>query len=174
MDRKFYILSLIFLISVFSFVSTSAQPFEIKQAVIATGGGTSSSGTGILKLDSTIGQPVATTNGSMGGLFNLRSGFIAPAPFAPTAAGASIRGRVLTRKNRGVRHAIVSIMGGNFTEPKIARTNQFGYFTIKDVEIGFFYIITVKHSRHRFIQNTHSFMLFSNVRGLVFHSDGEF
>lgn len=171
MKQHIYFLIFILSLLVFSAFNTSAQPFEIKQAVVATGGGTSSSGNGLLKLDSKIGQAVATTDGSMSGLFNLRSGFWTPAQSAPSAAEVSISGRVISNNNLPIKNAFVTIIGGDITEPRVARTNQLGYFTFDNVEVGFFYILTVNHKTYRFEQNTQSFVLFENVSGLVFRSN---
>lgn len=176
MKRKIYLLTLIILVAGFAASSASAQPFEITKSIISnSGGGIISGGAGdIIQLRGSIGQPVATTtDGSMGGMFNLRSGFFAPAPFNTTAAEVSIRGRVVYGKNRGIGNVFVTITGGAITEPLVARTNQFGYFTFENVEVGYFYIITVSHKRYRFRQNTQSFMLFNNVKGLFFRANGE-
>lgn len=168
MKRLLYFLTFILLLLAFSVLNTLAQPFEIKQSTIATGGGTSTSG--VLSLGSTIGQPIATTDGSMNGLFILRKGFRTPPPFSPTAARASILGRVITNKNIAIKDAIITIIGGNSMEEKVVRTNQFGNFKINNLEVGFFYILTVKHKRHLFDEDMQTFMVFGNIQGVVFRS----
>lgn len=62
---------------------------------------------------------------------------------APSAAGAEIRGRVVSGKNRPVRFATVTLtdMQGN---TRYARTNPFGYFNFEEIEVGETYIITAR------------------------------
>ena len=70
--------------------------------------------------------------------------------FAPTAAAASISGKVSRGKlGIGIRNAIVHV-----TDQKgiirTARTNQFGYFRFKGIEVGQTLIINAFHKRYQF------------------------
>lgn len=68
---------------------------------------------------------------------------------APTAAGATVEGRVMTRKRRGIRGAIVSITLPNGTR-LVTRTNPFGYFRFYDIEVGNTYVVSVSSKRYNF------------------------
>lgn len=173
MKRNIYFLLIVLLATGFTAESTSAQPFEITQSNISNSGGGASSD-GLLQVHGAVGQPVATTNGSMGGLLNLRAGFFTPAPFAPTAASAEIVGRVVNARNRPIKHARLMLVGGTLVEPKVSYTNPFGYFKFTGVEVGHFYFLSVSHRRHQFGEDTISFTLQENLRGLVFASDSKF
>ncbi|MFH4233623.1 carboxypeptidase-like regulatory domain-containing protein, partial [Acinetobacter baumannii] len=62
---------------------------------------------------------------------------------SPTAAGATLSGRVVDESGRGVSGASVSISdGGEFAG--FASTNSFGYFRIENVPVGRLYIVTAK------------------------------
>jgi len=62
---------------------------------------------------------------------------------SPTAAGATLSGRVVDESGRGVSRASVSISdGGEFAG--FASTNSFGYFRIENVPVGRLYIVTAK------------------------------
>ena len=75
--------------------AASGGGYTLDKSVIASGGGTSGDQTGALyTVNGTIGQPAA--GAISGGTYTLNSGFQTAAPAAPTAAGASISGRVLT------------------------------------------------------------------------------
>ena len=68
---------------------------------------------------------------------------------APTAAGVSISGRVLSSLGRGVFNARVAITDQN-GDVRTARTNSFGYYRFDDVAAGQTYIFNVTHKRYRF------------------------
>ncbi|MBL8180856.1 MAG: carboxypeptidase regulatory-like domain-containing protein [Blastocatellia bacterium] len=68
---------------------------------------------------------------------------------APTAANATVSGRVTDQIGRAISSAVVSIVDttGN---TRTARTGSFGYFSFDDVEAGQTYVIYVTHKRHTF------------------------
>ncbi len=86
---------------------------------------------------------------------------------APTAAGVSISGQVLTSKETGLAGAVVQLtdQAGN---TRTARTNSFGYFSIGDVEAGQTVTITVISKRYRFESQVVN--LIDNLVGLNFTS----
>jgi hypothetical protein len=67
---------------------------------------------------------------------------------APTAAGATISGRVLTNEGYGIGGATVSLSGGDFSQQLRARTNPFGYYTFENIPVGLTYILTVGSKQH--------------------------
>lgn len=68
---------------------------------------------------------------------------------APTAAGVSVSGRVLTAAGNGLRNAVVTM-----TDPQgvtqTARTSGFGYYRFFDVPAGATYVIEVASKRFLF------------------------
>lgn len=75
--------------------------------------------------------------------------FFVNAPFAPTAAAASIGGRVFAGKGRGLANATVYLTdsAGN---TQSARTNPFGYYRFDDIAAGQTVIVSVTAKRYRF------------------------
>ncbi len=70
-------------------------------------------------------------------------------PLAPTAAGVSVSGRVLTADGRGVRNAVVSLTDQRGATRSV-RTGPFGYYRFDDVQVGEAYVIGVTSKRYRF------------------------
>ncbi len=69
---------------------------------------------------------------------------------APTAADASIAGRVTTVDGRGIRSVRVTVMGGNLPAPLIAATSSFGYFLVEGLRAGETYVVSVSGKRYVF------------------------
>lgn len=71
------------------------------------------------------------------------------AQLAPSAASATVSGRVLTQKGRGISSAIVHVMdqAGNI---RTARTNPFGYYRFENFEVGQTLIFNVYNKRYQF------------------------
>src|SRR5687768_14221420 len=78
----------------------SGGNYTLNQAVVASGGGTSNDAGNNYKVEGTAGQPTAGTFDNVG-TYSIRGGFWSPNPFAPTAAGANISGRVVTANGAG-------------------------------------------------------------------------
>jgi Carboxypeptidase regulatory-like domain len=67
----------------------------------------------------------------------------------PTAATATVSGRVYTPTGRGLGNAFV-IMTNQNGESVSVRTNQFGYYHFKEVQSGETYIFSVASKRYQF------------------------
>jgi hypothetical protein len=165
------------IIIVFSVTPTAAQVasggnYTLNQAVVASGGGTSNNAGNNYKVEGTSGQPAAGTFANAG-TYSIRSGFWSPNPFAPTAAGASISGRVVTASGAGIRSVSVVLTGGNLSTPRTVRTGTFGNFTFEDVTVGQVYTITVQGKKYNFPQNSQVISLLDNVTDIVFQADWE-
>jgi hypothetical protein len=74
-------------------------------------------------------------------------------PLAPTAAPASISGRVMTADGQPIYRARVTIIGQN-GQPLSALTNAFGYYSIDGIETGATYLMTIEHKQYRFNART--------------------
>lgn len=67
----------------------------------------------------------------------------------PTAANASISGRVITADGRGIRNAIV-VVGSSQGAQRMAVTSPFGYYRIDGLASGETYIVSLSSKRYQF------------------------
>lgn len=86
-------------------------------------------------------------------------------PAVPTAATATVRGRIVNDSGRGLSRSTVSILNTQTGVIRSARTNQLGYFTIQDLQTGDFYILQAQSKGYEFSAN--SFQLFENLDDLI-------
>jgi hypothetical protein len=150
---------------------SSGGSYTLNQAIIASGGGASSNAPGNnYRVEGTAGQPAAGTF-ALGGSYTVRSGFWAPNPFAPTAAGASIDGRVLGLFGEGLPNTTLILSGGTLLVPRTARTSPFGYFRFEDVEVGQVYILSIRNKKYGFGQNTQIISLLEDVTDIIFQAN---
>lgn len=89
-------------------------------------------------------------------------------PLAPTAAGASIAGRVMLSDGSGIRNAAISITGNSLTQPRIAKTSAFGYFSIDGLAAGETYVVTVNSKRYTFSAPSRIVTLTDNIGDVDF------
>ena len=68
---------------------------------------------------------------------------------APTAAEVSVSGRVLDPSGAGIGNAIVSFVDHN-GETQYARSNPFGYYALRGVQVGNTYVFNVTARRYTF------------------------
>lgn len=154
---------------VFSLLFTliaAAQPggmFEITQAVISNGGG--SSGGANFNVTGTTAQTFAGMN-STNGQYGVRGGFW-QSFFAPTAAMVSLNGLVLSSNGGGISKARVTLTSAG-SETRTAATSSFGYFRFDDVEVGQTYIISVSSKGFYFANGTQVLVVNDEINDLVF------
>lgn len=84
---------------------------------------------------------------------------------APTAADASVRGRLLTPTGRGLSNATVILTDTNTGQVHYARSTSLGYFNFNNLESGDFYVLNVNSKRYTF--ESRSFTLDENIDDLV-------
>ncbi len=77
------------------------------------------------------------------------SPFVVAAPLAPSAASASISGRVSTLFGNGVTNAILTITDSSGVS-RSTRTGSFGYYRFDEIEVGQSYVLTVTSKRFHF------------------------
>jgi hypothetical protein len=77
----------------------------------------------------------------------------------PTAAPASVSGRVLDSFGSGISGARLTISDAQTGATWSTLTNPFGYYTLEGPEAGNFYIMTVSHKRYTFASDTRTFTL---------------
>ncbi len=74
-------------------------------------------------------------------------------PIAPTAATATIGGRVMTANGRGAAQARVTLTNAA-GESRFAVTNTFGYYSFAETPTGTSYVLSVVSKRYKFPQPT--------------------
>lgn len=149
-------------------LSVSAQTggnFSITESVIAGGGGNAAGG--IFAVDSTIGQAVAG-NAISSAPFAVTSGFWNFTPLAPSAATASVGGRILAADGGGIRNVIISLTDTSGGETRFARSSSFGYYRFEEVPVGETYILTVRSKRFIFLPETRIITLFDELTEVDF------
>ena len=157
-------------IALFCLLATAiqAQTYTLEKTVVA-GGGMSGGAGGSYALDSTTGQTAA--GGVLrGNPFAMTVGFWNYEPLAPTAANASISGRVMTSNGSGIRNArlvLFDSLGGQ----RVAQTGTFGYFRFEDVPVGEIYVLTVYSGRFVFVQPSQIITLTEDLTDVNFTSE---
>lgn len=88
----------------------------------------------------------------------------------PTAAPASVSGRVATSGGRGISGARMTLTNAQTGQSFGTLTNSFGYFAIR-ARAGGFYILTVSHPRYSFADGSRTFTLNEDVADMDFVAD---
>ena len=92
-------------------------------------------------------------------------------PLAPTAADASVTGRVLSPDGRGVRGVVVAIYDASTGTGRSVSTNSFGYFSFRNLATSRFYILSVNSNRKVTIRNNvRTFTLTQDLAGIEFRT----
>ncbi len=85
-----------------------------------------------------------------------------------SAASVELSGRATLMDSRGVGGAIVTLQNLSTGERRSVTTNTLGYYSISDVEVGQFYMVSITHRRYRFAENSRFFTLEENLSGVDF------
>jgi hypothetical protein len=88
--------------------------------------------------------------------------------FAPTAANASVSGRVTTADGQGIRNALITVTGNSLMTPITVQTGSFGYYTINGLRAGETYVVTVASQRFTFTAPSRVISLVDNVEDADF------
>lgn len=86
----------------------------------------------------------------------------------PTAADASVGGRVFGTDGRGISRAVLTVLDVNTSEERTVYTNAFGHFKVSSLPVGHFYIVRVGHKRYKFETSEISFTLDDTISNLDF------
>ena len=84
---------------------------------------------------------------------------------------ASVSGRVTTADGQGIRNAKVVVTGNSLTEPVVATTGSFGYFTFEGLRTEETYVVSVNSRRYMFSTPNRVIMLADNVADVDFVAD---
>ena len=90
---------------------------------------------------------------------------------APTAAGATIGGRITTLDGNGIGGALVTLSGGTLAEPQTALTGPFGYYSFENLAVGSSYLLNVSSKRFTFTEPTRVINLVDDVVDANFVSE---
>jgi uncharacterized repeat protein (TIGR01451 family) len=89
----------------------------------------------------------------------------------PTAADASISGRVVNANGVGVIGASIRVVNAATSETFNASTDASGRYSVGGLQVGNLYIISASHWANHFPVSSYTFMLNDNVSGLTFAAD---
>jgi hypothetical protein len=87
---------------------------------------------------------------------------------APSAAPATISGRVVDSLGNGIGGARLTVMDGSTGQTFSAISSPFGYYTVEGMEVDNFYVMNVSHKRYTFADDTRTFSLQDNISGVDF------
>lgn len=117
-----------------------------------SGGGTNAripaSGSLILPLTGSY-TILATKSGSFRAPEAPQNGNYQITMLAPSAAGVSVGGRVLSQSGAGAANARV-LLTNQLGETRVAMTNSFGYFRFESIAAGADYLFEIRHKRYSF------------------------
>ena len=147
LSKSLIALTVVFAITTAVAAQTGGQ-YDLSQSVIASGGGSNSAG-GAYTVDGTAGQTIAGVQSSNAS-FSVRGGFWAPTSFAPTAAGVSVGGQVLTADGAGIRNVNLTLTNLSTGEIRTALSSAFGYYKFEDIRVGQLYLVSVRSKRYSF------------------------
>lgn len=88
----------------------------------------------------------------------------------PTAAPASISGRVATADGRGIGGARINVVNTSTGGTVDVITNPFGYYTVGDLRVGDIYVATVSHKRYSFVNSSRTITLNEDVADADFEA----
>lgn len=91
---------------------------------------------------------------------------------APSAANASISGHVVAGKG-GLSNVIVTLSGGNLTQPISARTNNFGFYKFDNLPVGETYVLTVSSKKYVFTEPTQTVNLLDEITDADFTAENQ-
>lgn len=150
-------------------VNVAAQTggtFDLSHNVIATGGGSNSTG-GVFSVSGTVGQAAAgVASTSSPPQYDLHSGFWFQ-KLAPTSAGVSISGRVTTAAGEGIRGVRLVLTSPDGTR-RLATTATFGYYAFDGVPVGNTYVLEISARRFSFANPYRVFSLYDHLTGIDF------
>jgi trimeric autotransporter adhesin len=89
-------------------------------------------------------------------------------PVDSVSATATISGRLITSTGRALSNATINITNTITGETRSVRSTSFGFFNIKDLPIGDFYVLNV--SSKRFVFNQQTLKLKENISNFILSS----
>lgn len=90
---------------------------------------------------------------------------------APLAAEGSISGRIMAADGVGIRNAVITVTGGNLTQPIVVKSSAFGYYNIDGLDLGSTYVVTINSKRFVFANPSVVVSLQESVSELDFQAN---
>jgi uncharacterized repeat protein (TIGR01451 family) len=87
----------------------------------------------------------------------------------PSAAPATVSGKVLDENGRGLRGVNVVLQNAGTGQVRTAVTNTFGNFSFLEVETAQLYVVSVFSKRYTFVNESIAFELNDDLAGLTFN-----
>ena len=122
-----------------------------------------------------VGSPVGnfpvislTTGGAGANNHTFDVGFA----LAPTAASASVSGRILTSNGQGIRNVSVTLIEDDGTI-HTAKTGSFGYYNFEGIAVGQAIVVRVSAKNYRFSPNSQVINLYDSLADVNFAAEGE-
>jgi hypothetical protein len=145
--------------------------YTLTQTSIAGGGasGTAASTGANYSVEGTIGQSAAGAK-QQNSPYTFQPGFWTTQIFAPTAAGVTVGGRVVTANGAGIGKVRVVLTSGS-GETRTAISSGFGYFRFDNVTTGETYVFSVNAKKYTFSQPVQVRSIFEDTDDLLFTSD---
>jgi len=144
----------------------SREQVTLSNNVIA-GGGAKSGTEATRSVDGTVGQfaPGPSTNQ---GTYRLDGGFWFSDTQQPAVAKASIGGRIVDARGRGMFRVYISLIDVSTGEIKRTYTSAFGYFRFDQLDTARVYLIEPGSKRYSFSPLTAKVTLLDNILDLSF------
>ena len=86
----------------------------------------------------------------------------------PSAAPASVSGRVVNWDGRGISKARITVTNASSGVSSTVLTNPFGYYMIADLGVSEVYFMTIRHKRYSFADDSRTFTLNEDLSGYDF------
>lgn len=172
MNNRLTVKIIIFMLFGATIQAQTGGNYTVTQSVIAGGGGTSADAGNIFSITGAIGQAITDTSAS--GTFNVKSGFFTAAPIAPTAAAASLSGRIKTEAGKGIRNVRLILTNAATGEIFYASSGSFGFYRFENLAVGQGYILTISAKRFTFNPNTIYISLSGDLTETDFIGTGNF
>jgi len=86
----------------------------------------------------------------------------------PSAADATLSGRVLNGYGRGIKGVSVVVTDAMTGEARYTITNPFGYYSFSDLESGRFYFVRVSAKGYKFAESSKTFTLNDSLTDVDF------
>ena len=118
-----------------------------------------------------IGYTTSGMNLSTNGAAITNIHFCFNQPLTPTAADATVSGRVLTPGGRAISGARITVIDAESGETFSAVTNPFGYYTVEGLEAGRLYTATVERKGYKFANATRVVSLTDSLADMDFVSN---
>lgn len=157
-------LLLFFVVPLTTWAQSSGGSFQVTSSVTAGGGGSNSKG-GSFKVDGTAGQPGAGTQTQNSPFTQLGGFWQGTVANTPTAAPASIAGRVITSQGLPLAGVVMTLSGASQAR---TITDSNGSYLFANAEVGAFYTITPSRANYSFTPANRSLSLLANTTTATF------